>query len=146
MTQTSVDDEPFMQAEGEEDEFVKEVKQNVGLPEAPASATIRVYIDDFSTLITMRGTETKDIVRQVEFIIDFAKKKGWKSTWDKGTAPATGGSTYSRAPKPPPDPNAPMCPVHNRPMRKFSGKFGDFWKCTAKLGDNQWCTEKVNIK
>jgi hypothetical protein len=135
-----------------EDTFVKDVKEAIGLPEAPASATIRVYIDDFSTLITMRGTETKDIVRQVEFIIDFAKKKGWKSTWNKETpayAPRTAAqprATARPSSRVQADPDAPFCPVHNRPMKLFNGKFGNFYKCTAKINETEWCNEKVNIK
>jgi hypothetical protein len=133
------------------DQFEKDLKESFAqdLPEAPASATIRVYIDDFSTLVTMRGREVRDIVKQVEYIIDFAKKKGWKSTWNKDIPnPQSTASTPSQShPAPTAVPNGlPVCSIHNRPMKLFDGKWGKFYKCTAKLGEGEWCTEKVNIK
>jgi hypothetical protein len=124
-----------------DDKFEKEVKDALGLPEAPASATVRVYIDDFSTLITVRGTEASDVVRKVEFIVDYAKKKGWKSTWTKDVSPTSATSSTSSTPS-----STPTCPVHNRPMKLFHGKWGDFYKCTAKTGEDTWCNEKVNLK
>lgn len=141
--------EAEMDANNSDEQFEKMVKDTVGLPEAPASATVRVYIDDFSTLLTVRGTEASDVVRKVEFIINYAKKQGWKSTWNKETPnyPPSTGSTAPRQSNPNVQAvaGAPMCPVHNRPMKMFNGKYGNFWKCTAKIGDG-WCNEKVNIK
>lgn len=114
------------------------------LPEAPASVNVKVWIDDYGVMLTMRGQKVSDIVKQLEYIIDTAKKKGWKPTWDKGEQPkATPKRTYK---KPPADPDAPFCPTHNRPMRKFDGRYGEFWKCTAKIGDDEWCNEKQSIK
>jgi hypothetical protein len=143
-------DDPIMDATGGDDEFEKLVKDNVGLPEAPASATVRVYIDDFSTLLTVRGTEANDVVKKVEFIIEYAKKQGWKSTWTKEQPiynPPAAPTGYSQ-PRPTvtETSGAPNCPVHNRAMKLFNGKYGSFWKCTAKMGEGVWCTEKVNIK
>lgn len=114
------------------------------LPEAPASVTVKVWIDDYSVLLTMRSQKVGDVVEQLEYIIGIAKKKGWKSTWDKGE-PNTGQPTASTPKKTtPPDPNAPICSVHNRPMKKMTSQYGDFFKCTAKVGDG-WCNEKVNL-
>ena len=61
-------------------------KSSNDLPEAPASATIRVYIDGYSTLLTMRSTKVKDVIAQTEYIVNYAKSKGWKTTWDKEDA------------------------------------------------------------
>jgi len=52
-----------------------------GLPEAPASATVRVWIDGYGVLLTMRSEKVGDVVDKLEFIISKAKEKGWKSTW-----------------------------------------------------------------
>jgi len=132
--------DPIMDATETEKEVMEATYK---LPEAPASVTVKLWIDDYNVMLTMRSQKVSDVVEQLEYIINTAKKKGWKSTWDKGEAPATGGKkAYS---KPPADPNAPTCPTHNRQMRKFDGRYGEFWKCTAKIGDG-WCNEKVNIK
>lgn len=56
-----------------------------GLPESPASLTVRFWVDDYGVMLTMRGNEVRTIVKQLEWVIDFAKKKGWKSKWSEKT-------------------------------------------------------------
>jgi hypothetical protein len=140
-------DDPIMDATTHLETTDKDFEEIFALPEAPASATVRLFIDDFNTMITMRGTEVRDIVKQVEFIVDFAKKKGWKSTWNKEVYPtqSTASSPSQSQPTPSADPNQPVCSIHHRPMKLFDGKWGKFWKCTAKTGADEWCKEKVNI-
>ena len=36
--------------------------------------------------------------------------------------------------------NAPVCPMHNRPMAYRKGRFGDFWSCPTRLPHGGWCT------
>lgn len=114
------------------------------LPEAPASVNVKFWIDDYGCMLTMRGTKAKEVVKQLEWVVNYAKEKGWASTWNKDETPPKGYQGGSK-PAPPADPNAPSCPTHNRPMRKFDGKYGPFWKCTAKIGDG-WCNESISIK
>ena len=66
-----------------EEKIIKEVfeEDNGELPEAPASANIKVWIDGYGVMLTMRGREVNQIVEQVKYIIDVAKKLNWKSSW-----------------------------------------------------------------
>lgn len=53
------------------------------LPEAPASATIRVWIKGYGTLFTMREEDAIKLAERVEKFVEYSEKKGWKNTWDK---------------------------------------------------------------
>ena len=75
------------------------------LPEAPASVNVKVWIDDYGVMLTMRGQKVSDIVKQLEYIIDTAKKKGWKPTWDKGEQPKATPKGHIR--------NPPQTPMHH---------------------------------
>lgn len=48
-------------------------------------------------------------------------------------------------PTPPVDPEAPLCPVHRKPMRLRAGKFGSFWSCNHKQPNGKWCTVTKQI-
>jgi len=70
------------------DSYYKEMKEVAdtflepnGLPEAPASATIRVWIDGYGVLLTMRSEKVKDVVNKILTVVKIAKEKGWKPTW-----------------------------------------------------------------
>jgi hypothetical protein len=39
---------------------------------------------------------------------------------------------------------APICPIHQRPMRLRQGKRGSFWSCSAKDAFGNWCTQTKN--
>jgi len=78
------------------DEAVEATFNNSDLPEAPASANIKVWINGYGVQITMRSNKVNDVVREVEFIVNMAKEKGWKSKWDE--APISGGS-FGNCPK-----------------------------------------------
>lgn len=43
-------------------------------------------------------------------------------------------------PASPVDTDAPLCPVHGKPMRQRQGKFGSFWSCNQKEPNGKWCT------
>jgi hypothetical protein len=144
-----------MQTEPDLDEVLDEVENNGAntrsdtiLPEAPASINIKLWVDDYSVMLTMRSERVSDVIKQMEYVVTLAKKRGWKSTWDK--VPSTPQTTVSATPHGQTNMSAsmdaPFCPTHNRPMKKFTGKWGEFWKCTAKINESEWCSEKVNIK
>lgn len=67
------------------EEEMKEVGDELmppnGLPEAPASANFRVWIDGFGVQFTIRSEKFKDVVGKLEFAINLAKERGWKPTW-----------------------------------------------------------------
>lgn len=44
------------------------------------------------------------------------------------------------------DPNAPICPFHNKPMTKRTGQYGDFYTCSTKMPDGSWCPYKPEKK
>lgn len=33
----------------------------------------------------------------------------------------------------------PLCLIHNKPLTKRVGKYGDFWSCGTHLDDGSWC-------
>jgi len=68
-------------ANGDMKEVADEFLQTNGLPEAPASATIRVWIDGYGVLLTMRSDKVGDVVEKLEYIVKKAKEKGWKPSW-----------------------------------------------------------------
>jgi hypothetical protein len=44
-----------------------------------------------------------------------------------------------------PQPEAPRCPEHDRPMRYRKGRFGDFWSCPTRQPDGSWCAYTVQV-
>ena len=60
------------------------------LPESPASANIKVWISDYGVMFTVRDKKMNKVVERIEFLIEMAKRKGWKPTWsDNGHSKAT---------------------------------------------------------
>jgi len=37
---------------------------------------------------------------------------------------------------------APVCPVHETPMKLREGQYGKFWSCGRRNPDGSWCQEK----
>ena len=35
---------------------------------------------------------------------------------------------------------APVCPMHNRPMAFRQGRHGPFWSCPERMANGGWCT------
>ena len=136
------------------EDFIEEEKEKENLPESPASINIKFWVDDFGVLLTMRAVRVSTLVKQLEDILKIAKEKGWKPSWVKEpTVHQTSTQTPSVSVYQHPQgvsgvgqgTTLPLCPVHNRSMRLFKGKWGDFYKCTAKLDDGQWCNEKRKV-
>jgi len=38
--------------------------------------------------------------------------------------------------------NAPVCPIHNKPMSLRQGQYGSFYSCGVKNPDGTWCKYK----
>jgi transposase-like protein len=34
---------------------------------------------------------------------------------------------------------APICPMHNKPMKMRQGKYGSFWSCAVRNPNGLWC-------
>lgn len=63
------------------DEAVEQSAPVNNLPEAPASATVRVWIDGYGVLITTRDNEVGKVIERVAWIMNFAKENNWKPSW-----------------------------------------------------------------
>lgn len=96
------------------------------LPEAPASATVRVWIDGYGVLLTMRDEQVKEVVKKLEEIVNFAKKKGWKSSWKEEEKPKT---------KPCPECDGMM---EFRSGISKKGKKYALWECQANKEHTEW--------
>jgi len=97
-----------------------------GLPESPASANLVCWIDGFRTQLTVRDEKVKEVVKRLEYLISYAKEKGWKSTWKEEPKEEsfTDGGTRSVEP-------TPGCPECSKVMIKRKGKTGEFWGCSG---------------
>lgn len=113
-----------------------------GLPEAPASVTVRFWIDDYGVLFTMRDEQVKELVAKLDFLMDYAKKRGWKPSWNKEgikSAPAPAKA----------EPVGPLCSLHKRPMKERIGPDGSVFYSHAmkdKQGNWMYCSGKGFVK
>lgn len=102
----SMDDQDWIETEEE--------KMAQVLPEAPASANLRVYIDGFSAQLTVRGTNPNVLVSEIESFVKQAKLKGWQPSWNPDTNKANGYTEAKTSVKP----DSRMCEEHNVAMEK----------------------------
>lgn len=78
-------------AEFDEKEAKEAINSSLGdLPESPASANVKIWIEGFGTMITIRDKEVGVVLERLYEVIKYAKKKGWSHTWDKVVAKPTG--------------------------------------------------------
>lgn len=40
----------------------------------------------------------------------------------------------------------PPCPVHQTPMKKRQGQYGEFWSCGRKLPNGAWCNQTKQME
>lgn len=127
------------------DEATMSVQPEIeGLPEAPASATVKVWIKGYGVMLTVRDTKANDMIKKTEMIIDYAQSHGWKNVWDTPTSIQT--------PSQPTNPQAPICGVHRVAMTwktgvsKKTNKPYAFWSCSTKNADGSFCTFKPEGK
>ena len=102
------------------------------LPEAPASANVRVLIEGREVQVTLRDTdEGRLLTRLAPLLARYPAACGGKGT-GKGDAPAqTTGET-------------PTCPYHGG-MRESTKVKGTFY-CPSRMGDGTFCKEKFPKK
>lgn len=107
-----------------------------GLPEAPASVTVKVLYRGHDVLFTLRGLDGRSVLGRLDVALTWLEQHG--------ATPATSGS--STRPAAAAD-LAPTCPTHGRPMK--AGKRGG-WFCTVKLADDDgmgkpvYCRQRIN--
>lgn len=106
------------------------------LPEAPASANLKVWIDGYGVMITVRGTEVDDIVTKIEFLVKHAKDKGWKNKWDE-TIPTKPTVEPSRATTAPSRPLKTWCEIHGVTMKRRTSKNGKLY--TSHIENGKHC-------
>ena len=108
----------------------------VNIPEAPAVANIRVWINGYGVIFTVRGEKMNDIVKKTTSLVEYAESHGWKNTWN------TDNKTPQGTTVPQKQSNAPICAVHGTPMTERIGNYGKFWSCATKNADGSWCKFK----
>jgi len=123
---------------GEEEKKVKPTPSKA-VPGASASTNVRMWVDEYAVDFTMNGKTDREVFERALKVIDAAKERGWEPSWKNDTVVSSQTSPQT-APSQPGD--VPTCPTHNRPMRSFDGRYGQYYKCTAKLDDGTWCNEK----
>jgi len=101
-------------------------------PEMPYSANVRaVDADGFEWQFTARAVNEKPFMERIEHLRDELKRRGYKPAGTRATGSAPTGA--------PADEPAPLCVIHNTPMKKRSKDGRSWWSCTEKLADGQWC-------
>jgi len=108
------------------------------IPEAPVSWTVRYTSPEgFDCMLTLRGTEVKAVMGQAKAAVEAMVKAGCKPQASHTPAVASGnGNGHS-------DDAAPMCPTHNKPMKR-SQRGG--WYCPAKVADDDGTGKPVYCK
>ena len=116
------------------------------LPEAPASMTLKVWIEGYGVMLTARDTKVASLLKKTETMIDYAKSHGWKNVWD--TTP----KAVVSQPVTPQDVSTkhqPTCPIHGKTtvwkegVSKKTGKNYAFWGCTEQNDDGSYCKAKL---
>jgi len=118
-------------------------------PEATASATVRVSVEGFEWLFTLRsfGTETKapaELMPRMKWVNEQFIKMGAKPIFGKNgpaTAAAQPAAQQAPAPSGTPKPKEILCPEHQVIATLKTGKDGAQWY-SHKLADDAWCNVK----
>lgn len=92
------------------------------LPEAPASATVRIEYKGYDILFTLRDSAGTELLKKLEGAIVHFEKLGIKPA--NGQSPRSANVASG---------DAPSCPTHNKPM-KPSGQ-GAGWYCPVKVAE-----------
>jgi len=103
-------------------------------PEMPYSWNVRVTgPEGFDEQFTVRAVNEKPFMDRVAQLKRDLTERGYKATATR--APQAGNAAPAPA-----EETAPLCAIHNVPMKKRTGRNGQaFWSCAEKLSDGQWC-------
>jgi hypothetical protein len=125
-------------------EEISEKPKRTPLPEAPASATVKVMSGNgFSWLFTMRDEHASNLLFKIKAMEDHFLAAGWTPVVESrnGVSKGAGGI-------PQPSVEPPICGIHAKPMNWKSGvseKTGrpyGFWSCGEKLANGEFCPYK----
>ena len=108
--------------------------------EAPGSATVKVTVNGYGWLYTIRNDDPAELLENLQHVTNAMITLGYLP--DKGGAAAGGGG--QRRPYAAPDPNAPICPSHHKPM--LLSKSGNNYFCSGKLADDDGTGKPVYCK
>jgi len=109
------------------------------IPEAPVSWTVRYTSPEgFDCMLTLRGTEVKAVMGQAKAAVEAMAKAGCKPQASRPPAGNGNGNGNGHS-----DGAAPMCPTHNKPMKR-SQRGG--WYCPAKVADDDGTGKPVYCK
>lgn len=75
--------------------------------------------------------ETKDSSETIERVIKRAAERPVPTSAPKASAKISG--------------DAPVCPIHDRPMVLMHGRRGPFWSCHCKKKDGAWCDYQPDV-
>ena len=65
-----------------EEQIIREVfDEDYRYSESPASSNVKVWIDGYGVMFTLRGATMNTVVSNMTTLIEYAKKKGWKTSW-----------------------------------------------------------------
>jgi len=133
---------------------VKDVTGSPAYPDGPVQAKLAVMIDGYEVEFVIKNDQFSFLTGQITDLIQICKEYGWHSTRvmpQQTQSRPTQNRPMNQQPSPAPQAPlaassaAPLCPVHNRPMKLLNGQFGQFWKCTWKNPDGTYCNEKASI-
>lgn len=95
--------------------------------EAPASFNVKcISPQGFDCMLTLRDVDAPGLMTRAWNALNWLAEKGFTPT----TAPAAARSGNGGG-----NGNAPLCPVHQKPMKESSKKPGT-WYCTAKIAED----------
>lgn len=108
-------------------------QDNSVLPEAPASANVRVKTKSGRQWqITMRTSSMKKLVEQIEAMDDLFNSKGWDvPNWQKEEVEPVKEVIDTASPA--------FCHIHQTMMKERTGKYGKFYSHNI---NGSWCNGK----
>lgn len=135
---------------------MKDVIEEVALPEAPLSIHIDAYYQGFHTGITIRKADNEILpISKIKTAIDELARQGFKPSWNSETNKNhTGVGQGIVHPTPqklvtsnpmPSQTHSMYCPIHDVQMTQKQGKFGLFYSHIIgqdPTGKNLYCNGK----
>ncbi len=105
--------------------------------EAPASVTVRVQLDGYDTMLTLRGESGADVLPKLQAALEWMAAHGAEPT-----TTTTNGNGHNGGAGAPPE----ICPVHSVAMQRRE-KNGDVWyshkAVNPETGSEYWCRGKA---
>jgi len=112
----------------------------LGVREAPASATIRFHLRGYDLMFTLRDTTGRDLLAKLVPVLDAldamgASPNGYANGNGHGATPEADAGG---------EPGTKECPIHGVAMKRRTGSDGTAWY-SHKLPDGSWCKGKPPV-